>query len=351
MKAILVTPGRSDSVRLAEVEEPAPWSSQALLKVLELGIDGTDLDINAGTYGEAPTGSDYLIAGHECLAVVKEMRAEAEGITAGDLVVPTVRRPDDCINCAGGESDMCLTGNYKEHGIKGLHGFAGEYGVSDTQFLVRVPKQLAESVVLLEPMSVAEKGVFQAYKMQERMIWRPKRALVLGAGPLGLLTTYLLRCRGMEVHAVATRSADSPKARLVQRVGATYVNSTEQPTNTLGRFDLIMEETGVPSVAMEALHLLNTNGIICFLGIYPHAQLFEDVGALYTDMVLGNKTFFGSVNANKRYFEMGAKDFAVIEERFPGVLRDTITKVVPPSDYLKAYRPSRDDIKTVISFR
>ncbi len=143
MKAVIVTPDRPGSIRLVHLDRPAPVGSEALLRVMKLGIDGTDLEINEGLYGEAPSGSDYLVAGHECFAVVEEAPENA-GLVKGDFVVPTVRRPDDCYNCQNGESDMCCTGGYREHGIKGLHGFASQYSLSDSQFLVRVPGGLTD---------------------------------------------------------------------------------------------------------------------------------------------------------------------------------------------------------------
>ncbi len=345
-----MTPGVKDSIRLDEIDAPTPSSSQALLRVQEIGICGTDLDINQGFYGEAPPGSNYLVTGHESLAVVENIHGNAHGISKGDLVVPTVRRPDSCMNCLNGESDMCLTGNYREHGIKRLHGFGSDFAVSDVEFLVKVPSDLRDVAVLLEPMSVAEKGVYQAFKIQERMLWKPKRVLILGAGPVGLLTTYLLRLKGLEVVVTATRAKDSAKARLAQRVGAVYVNTLETPLQSLGKFDLIMEETGVAQVAIQATGMLNTNGIMCFLGIYPPTTAPEDIGEFYKDVVLGNKTFFGSVNANINYFRMGLKDFADIEKRFDGILRDTISARISPEEFQKAYAQNKDNIKTVIRF-
>ncbi|TMI51060.1 hypothetical protein E6H13_09585 [Candidatus Bathyarchaeota archaeon] len=228
MRALTVTPGVKNSIRLEDIDPPTPSSSQALLRLQEIGICGTDLDINQGFYGEAPAGSSYLVTGHESLATVESILGNAHGISRGDLVVPTVRRPDSCMNCLKGESDMCVTGNYREHGIKRLHGFGSEFAVSDVQFLVKVPSKLADVAVLLEPMSVAEKGVYQAFKIQERMLWKPKRVLILGAGPVGLLTTYLLRLKGLQVVVTATRAKDSAKARLAERAGAVYVNTGEQ---------------------------------------------------------------------------------------------------------------------------
>jgi threonine dehydrogenase-like Zn-dependent dehydrogenase len=350
MRALTVTPGVKNSIKLAQIGEPVPTASQALLRVREIGVCGTDMDLNQGFYGEAPPGSSYLVTGHESLSTVESIPKNNQGISRGDLVVPTVRRPDDCVNCQHGESDMCLTGNYKEHGIKRLHGFGSDFAVSDVDFLVKVPSKLADVAVLLEPMSVAEKGVYQAFKIQERMLWKPKRVLILGAGPVGLLTTYLLRLKGLEVVVTATRAKDSAKARLAQRAGAVYVNTIEQPLQSLGKFDLIMEETGSAQVAMQATSMLNTNGIMCFLGIYSSTTAPEDIGEFYKDVVLGNKTFFGSVNANINYFRMGLKDFADIENRFDNILRDTISARIPPVEFQKAYAQNKDNIKTVIRF-
>ena len=265
--------------------------------------------------------------------------------------MPTVRRPDGCLNCQSGESDMCLTGEYREHGIKGLHGFCSEYCVSDVNFLVQVPPELSDVAVLLEPTSVAEKGVFQTFKIQERMIWKPHSALVLGTGPVGLLTALLLKLRGLDVTAVATRPKDSLKARLVEKIGGKYVNAEEQPITGLGKFDLIMEETGVASLAAQAQGLLNNNGVLCLLGIYRPNLATQDLGHTYDDIVLGNKITFGSVNANKRYFAMGIQDFKSVQQRFPGVLESLFTKTVGLSEYSQAYSPTKDDIKSVIDFQ
>ena len=246
---------------------------------------------------------------------------------------------------------MCFTGQYKEHGIKGLHGFCSEYTVSDLNFLVKIPEELLDVAVLLEPMSVAEKAVLQTLKIQERMVWKPKRALVLGTGPLGLLTVMLLRIKGFEVTAVATRPKDTLKAQLVQKVGGEYINSNEQPIGTLGKFDFILEETGDSSVAAEAQGLLNSNGVLCLLGIYGPKQATQDIGRIFANVVLGNKLIFGSVNANIRYFQRGLEDFAGIQQRFSGALNSLFTKVVSPSGFLQAYNPSKDDIKSIIDFQ
>jgi threonine dehydrogenase-like Zn-dependent dehydrogenase len=351
MKAVAVTPGEKFSTRLIDASLPEIGTGEVLLKVLEVGIDGTDLEINQGLYGRCPRECNHLILGHECLAMVEETRDEMEGLEKGDLVVPTVRRPDDCPNCRKGESDMCIKGDFLEHGIKGLHGFASEYSKSHDKFLVKVPEKLRDVAVLLEPLSIVEKGILQSYSIQERMYWNPKTALVLGVGPLGILAAMVLRLKGLEVTAYATISREGLKARLIEEVGGTYVSAREDPLNSWEhKFDIIIEATGNTGVAVDSLKLLNANGILCLLGVYPSGEECGDFSGILKEMVLENKAIFGSVNANISYFERGIEDMEEMKKRFPGVLERIITKKLTPEEYEGAFNPEKEDIKTVIVF-
>jgi glucose 1-dehydrogenase len=357
MKAIVVTPGKPNSLRLEDQDQPVPRRGELLLHVLKVGVCGTDKDIIAGFYGEAPAGSDYLVLGHESLCRVAGAGSGATGFRKGDLVVPTVRRdcPENCVNCRRGMSDMCVTGHYLEHGIKELHGFARASALSDHRFVVKLPESLSDLGILLEPLTIVEKGVTQAHLMQESrmMVWEPRSALVLGAGPVGLLATAILRLRGLEVHTVATRSRGSLKATLVEQTGARYINSKEIPLNTLeDRYDLVIELTGNTSVALEAQNLTSVNGIVSYLGIYKEEQATEDAGKIFTNLVLGNRVFLGSVNANKTHFLTGAKDLTRIRKKWPDFLERVITKRADADDLNEAYAPvGEEGIKTVIQFR
>jgi len=351
MYAIAAWPQSKNSVKLLQIDPHKPAENEVLLKIERLGIDGTDKEINEGLYGEAPAGSDYLILGHEALARIESKGTAVGEFTLGQLVVPTVRRPGSCPNCRGGESDMCLDGNYKEHGIRQLHGFASNYAVTDADFVVSVPAELEDIAVLLEPLSIAEKAFYQTNKIQERLIWSPKSALVLGAGTLGLLVTILLRSEGFDVTTVARRPSDSLKARIANSVGSKYVNSGEVSFGSFDeKYDLIIEATGNAKVAVQAGRLLNSNGVLCLLGVYPGQVLSEDIGNLFRDFVLGNKIIFGSVNANRKYFELGLDHMTEIKKKFPGVLQKLITSELSPEEYLKAFHPDSEEIKTVIRF-
>jgi len=355
MKAVTVNPKTKDSLRLQDVPLPVPGKREVLLKVLRVGICGTDRDIISGFYGEAPSGSDYLILGHESLCRIEKLGKGVRDLKVGDLVVPTVRRscPENCISCKNHESDMCYTGHYFEHGIKGLNGFAAEFAKSDSNYIVKMPESLSELGVLLEPLTVVEKGLIQTYSLQKsRLIWEPQRALVLGAGPVGILATALLRLRGLEVDTVATRSKDSLKARLVESTGATYLNSKETPLSSLDfKYDFVFEITGNPGVAYSAQDLIRVNGIVCYLGIYREDQETQNVGKVFTELVLGNKLHFGSVNANISYFQSGAKDLTKINKKWPSLLASMITRKAGPEDPQKIYNPdSEEDIKSIVEF-
>jgi threonine dehydrogenase-like Zn-dependent dehydrogenase len=353
MKAVTVTPGSKGSVQLKEINQPKAKPNEALIRIHKLGIDGTDHDINAGFYGAPPDGEKFLIVGHEALGTIESVGEKVMGFSRGDLVVPTVRRGclDSCLNCRNGESDMCLTGNYYEHGIYKLHGFGSEYGVSDANYLVKIPTGLEDVAVLLEPTSIVEKALYQVYHIQRRMLWEPKSALMLGAGPIGQLGTVLLRLRALDVDTVARRPKTDSKAQMVESTGANYVNARETLLDKLGKkYDIIIEGTGDASVAMDALRLLSPNGVLCFLGVYGPSSLTFEAGQLLREMVLRNKVAFGSVNANKKYFEMGLKDFQEIKKRYSGFLSKFFTLTLKPEEYMEAYEPRPSDIKTVIEF-
>jgi threonine dehydrogenase-like Zn-dependent dehydrogenase len=354
MRAVAVTPKKPGSARQVELPIPAVSSEMALMRVLEVGIDGTDTEINNGLYGEAPPGSDFLVIGHEALSVVEAVGEGVVGFEAGDLVISTVRRPDNCPNCQAGESDMCLFGNYTERGIKGAHGYMGDYYGETPAFMVKIPLALRPFAVLLEPLSIVEKATYQTWKIQDRMLWAPKRAVVLGAGPIGILATILLRLRGLEVHVYAKSSPDTLQGRILNDLGATYRSVADHPVmgikSELGQIDFILEGTGNSAVAFQAMAQLGTNGVLCLTGVSAGNRSVEiPADVINLEMVLGNRVTFGSVNANRRYFEMGVQHFQQAEQRWPGIFERLITRRVPFADFTAALARRPEDIKTLLT--
>lgn len=354
MQAIGVTPRKPNSAHQVELPKPRADAGLALMRVLEVGIDGTDTEINEGLYGEAPPGSDVLVIGHEALSHVETVGADVNGFQPGDLVVATVRRPDNCPNCAVGESDMCLFGNYTERGIKGAHGYMGQYYSERPDFLVTIPPALRTFAVLLEPLSIVEKALTQTWKIQERMLWQPKRAVVLGAGPIGILGTILLRLRGLEVHVYAKNPTDSVQGQVIASTGAQYLAVDQHPVaglkDELGQIDFILEATGNSAVAFQAIADVGTNGVVCLTGVSAGNRSIEiPSDVINLKMVLGNRVVFGTVNANRRYFEQGVRDFAAGEQRWPGIFKRLITRRVPFQEFSSALDRKPEDIKTLLT--
>ncbi len=353
MRAVAVTPHQRDSGRVVDAPEPKPEPGEALVRMVRAGICGTDVEINEGLYGEPPAGSEYLILGHENLGRVESAPSGANGLQAGELVVSTVRRPDDCPNCKAGESDMCIKGNYRERGIKGLHGYWAEYYAEVPAFMVRIPPELEDVAVLMEPLSVVEKAVAQAYKLQERMLWKPQTALVLGAGPIGLLGTLLLRTLGLRVVTAATRPPGDLKSQLVEACGGEYLSVRQQPLaglpEKLGNIDLIIEATGVGSLAFEAMQIVGINGVVALTSVSGGSAVAQvPADKLNLGFVLSNKVVFGSVNANRRYFESGVGHLAEFRRRWPGLLERAITRRLPLEGFHEGLQKDPDGIKTVL---
>jgi threonine dehydrogenase-like Zn-dependent dehydrogenase len=353
MRAVAVTPGQAGSARLIETDRPEPAAGEALVRVLEIGICGTDREIVSGAIGEAPPGEDHLIIGHESLGVIERVNG-ADGIQVGDRVAAIVRRPDGCPACQIGRWDMCMWGRYTERGIRGRHGFLSEVYTERPEFLVVVPPDLKDAGVLVEPASVVAKAVAAADEVQRRLpAWQPRRAAVLGAGPIGLLATLALRLRDIEVFTLDVVPAGSLKAQLVQACGATYVNDREtsltELARTAGNLDLIVEATGIAPLVFTAMDALGADGVLVLTGVSGGSRVIHvDGNRLNLGMVMNNKVVVGSVNAARVHFETAVRDLAVIEQRWPGLLAHMITRRSPIGQFEAALARDPNGVKSVI---
>jgi threonine dehydrogenase-like Zn-dependent dehydrogenase len=355
MRAVTIQPGTAGSDRLEDLPDPRPSDHEALVDVLAVGVDGTDDELVAGAYGQPPEGEDRLIIGHESLGRVVQ---PAGDLAEGQLVAAIVRRPDPvpCLNCAAGEWDMCLNGLYTERGIKGRHGFLAERYVEDPRYLVPIPDELGRHGVLVEPTSIAEKALDQVRRIQQRLVWQPRRALVTGAGSLGLLVTALLRLQGLEVY-VYSRGAGGPKRDLVERIGARYLVAEEQElghplSQRIGRIDLAVEATGYAPLSFELLDTVCENGAVALLGVSGADQRTTlPAGHLNTEMVLQNKVAVGSVNANRRHFAAAVDHLTAIQARWPGWLRSFLTRTVSLDRYRDALDRSSDEVKVAVQLQ
>jgi threonine dehydrogenase-like Zn-dependent dehydrogenase len=339
MQALVTVPGITGSTRVADVPAPEPRGDQILLRALEVGVCGTDREIDEGHFGVAPDGEEQLVLGHELLARVER---GGHGFAEGDLVAATVRRScGRCAACAAGAPDACLTGDYLERGITRLHGFASELVAESPEHLVAVPPSLDRLGVLAEPASVCERGLRHVRVIGARQPWHPGRVLVLGAGAIGMLGTYLLRLEGFEVWT-ASRSAHPKRTPLIEACGARPVATDDTSLHDLARdvggFDVVLEAAGDAQLMLDALALLARNGVACLLGIDGRPRdISIDGRVLGVDAILQNRAIFGSVNANDVDWTAAVGHLDEARKRWPEALEAFVGRRVPLDAFEDAF--------------
>ena len=345
MKAVTVVPGQAGSARLDDVPDPPESDGPVLVETLAIGVCGTDAEIISGAYGWAPPGRDRLVLGHESLGRVMEAPAGA-GVAAGDLVVGIVRRPDPvpCSACAVDQWDFCRNGQYTERGIKSLDGYCSERYRIEPKFVVKLDPGLGALGVLLEPTSVVAKAWDQVDAIGSRQGgWKPAKVLVTGAGPIGLLAAMIGVQRGLDVH-VLDQMTDGLKPQLVADLGATYHHGAIADAATDA--DVIIECTGVGQLVFDAMAHTAPGGVVCLTGVSSGGrQLGVDAGTLNRNMVLENEAVVGSVNANRRHYQLGATALAAADHAWLGRL---VTRRVPIDSWSDAIARQPDDVKVVI---
>ncbi len=368
MKALAVFPG-ARRVQLIDVPEPALSSpTDALLRVLEVGVCGTDREICSFSYGAPSPGAERLIVGHESLAEVVDVGPRVNRVRKGDLVVTMVRRPcarADCLACRAGRQDFCYTGEFTERGINGRDGFLTELVVDDQEYLTVVPTQLRDVAVLTEPLTIAEKALSQVWRIQQRLPWvlpdrpmsergRGRRALVLGAGPVGFLGALVLAAAGFETTVYSRASGPHRKAELAESFGARFLaaetHTLEQAVGAVGDIDLVYEATGASRISFEMLRLLGVNGVFVFTGVPGRKAPVEvDTDLIMRDMVLKNQVVLGTVNAGREAYEGAIRDLGTFVTRWPDAVRRIITGRFPMSAYADLLEGPPSGIKSVFA--
>lgn len=366
MKAIALIPGTT-TVHLVDRPEPDVTTSDEIkVRILRVGICGTDREEAAGGRARAPIGQTELIIGHEMFGQVVQIGQAVTRVKPGDYVVFTVRRGcTKCLPCSMNRSDMCLTGDYQERGIWGLDGYQAEYVVDKEQYIVRLPSELAAVGVLTEPLSVAEKAIDEVVRLQvARLPDAPahpdwlygRRCLVAGLGPIGLLAALALRLRGAEVFGLDIVDEGSARPQWLVHIGGSYIDgrqvSPDKVNQIIGPMDLILEATGVPSLAFNLLDALAPNGVCVLTGIPGGDRPLQIAGAeLIRRLVLNNQAMIGSVNASRDHFQMAVDDLMHAHLRWGDHVERLITHRYAYSDVTTALKqqPS-DEIKTVIEW-
>jgi threonine dehydrogenase-like Zn-dependent dehydrogenase len=346
MKGITVEPRKPQSARLEDIPEPDARGGSVLLEAIAVGVCGTDAEIVEGKYGWAPPGKTRLVLGHESLGRVVDP-GPSSALQAGDLVVGIVRRPDPvpCPNCAVGEWDMCRNGQYTERGIKEIDGFMSERWRIEPEYAMKIDRSLGLLGVLLEPTTVVTKAWEQVVAVGQRAYWEPRRVLVTGAGPIGLLAALVGKQRGLEVH-VLDLAKSGPKPELVRALGAHY--HTGSVSSVGFEPDVIIECTGVGQVIKDAITGVGAGGIVCLTGVGTGGSAFGSATAdVAAAAVLKNNVVVGSVNANKRHWYKAGQ---VLAQADRGWLAQLITRREPPEAFARALQRQPEDIKVIIQF-
>jgi glucose 1-dehydrogenase len=365
MKAVVVRPDKQE-VEIRELDRPRIASpTDVLVRMLEVGVCGTDASICSGDHGDPPEGEDFIVPGHEGFGEVVEVGDAVQALSPGDLVVPTVRRPcphGHCVACRTGNQDFCTTGDYLERGIEGVHGFASEYVVEDALYLCRVPPELRDVTVLAEPLSVAEKGLRQFTAIQRRLPWLSNadtavmleqcRAVVLGGGPIGLLGCMLLRLYQVPVVVYSRDRAPSPESALTEAVGGEYVSSEEEDFEALveriGRVDLVYEGTGAAELMFEVLPHVARNGVFIATGVPGTGGEAEiEADTVMRELVRRNQTLVGTVNASHTDFERAVEHLGEMLQRWPDAVRGLITHRHEASEFCRS-AASPDGLKHIV---
>ncbi len=321
---------------VVEREVPAPaicGAEQVLFRLEEVGVCGTDRELAAFHIGYPPAGESHLVIGHEAVGRVIAVGSGVTSLHAGDCVVPMIRRgcPLPCRSCGRGRADLCVTGDYRERGIFGLHGYFCEMAVDCEQDLVAVPDRLAPFAVLAEPLSVVEKAIQTALRYR---VEPPVRAFVMGAGPLGLLAALALRLRGIEVRLQSLEPKGHPRAKLAAAIGAEYIEA-RQNTRVA---DIVIEATGAADAAFAAMRYLAPLGVCALLGAGAGTGHVS-----FRDLVVGNRVVFGSVNADAASFAQAVADLGGSD---PTILNCFIERR-PFADFPRSLAdPSSGSVKT-----
>lgn len=366
MKAIAITPGKGN-VELINVAEPVIGApGEIKLEVMEVGICGTDREEVEGGRADPPTNEDRLIIGHEMISRVVDTGTGSGKFKKGDYALFMVRRPcGHCGPCNLGRSDLCMTGDYLERGIKGLHGYQSEYVVDREEYLIRVPENISGLGVLTEPMSVVVKAIDEAVLLQASRLpkadeetWlKGKRTLVAGLGPIGLLAAFVLKLRGAEVSGLDIVDESSPRAAILKEIGGEYINGksikTDKIDDRYGSMDFIFEATGIAELGFNLMDALGLNGMYVLTGIPSGERPVSIQGSvLMRNLVLKNQVMLGSVNAAKKHYEEAVSELVKLKAKFGASIEKLITERVKYTDFTRAFEiNSPDEIKTVIEWR
>lgn len=366
MKAITLKPQTTD-IKLEDVEEPQiKKDTEVKMKVLSVGICGTDREETSGGRADAPQGSERLIIGHEMVGQVVEVGNAVKKVTAGDYAVFTVRRGcGECEACEADRYDMCYTGKYKERGIRSLNGYQAEFAVDDEKYIIKIPEEIKDIAVLTEPTTVVVKAIDVAEKIQKHRLPQKegakssldgKTALIAGLGPIGLLAGMVLALRGAKIVGIDIVDENSARPKIFNEFGGTYLNeknhSMEDISKKYPQIDIIVEAAGIANLDFQLFDLLGINGIYVLTGVPSEGKPLEVSGGhLMKQIVMKNQVVVGSVNASFDHFHQAVNDLKDGLSQWKETVAKIISHKIPYQDFKKVLQNhSSDEIKVIINW-
>jgi L-idonate 5-dehydrogenase len=239
------------------------------------GICGSDMHY----FQHGRTGDfvlrEPLVLGHEVAGEVVEVNAPGTGLTPGDRVaVNPSRWCGACVRCREGRHNLCENIYFMGSASKNPHmqgGFASLFDATPAQ-CVTVPGHVPiEAAALAEPLAVCLHAVARAGEM------RGRRALLIGAGPIGLLTLTAARLAGIAETAVVD-IAPAPLA-FATRFGADHVvdvSGGDEPLAGLAAerpFDVAFEVSGTPAGLASAIGHVRRGGVVVQVGNLPGGSI------------------------------------------------------------------------------
>jgi threonine dehydrogenase-like Zn-dependent dehydrogenase len=303
-----------------------PGDGGILVEPVAVGLDATDEEV-AREGARLPAGQRDLVLGHEALLLLAD----------GSLAVPVVRRGcAACQPCRTERADLCETGRYLEHGIRGLDGWMAEQALARREELVPVPAGMGLEAVLAEPLSISVKGLEHAEAVRAARrgegFGRGARALVIGLGSLGATGLLLLRHRGFALSAL-TRHPEPEVEDFCRRAGVALLGD-EPPGDA---FDLVLETPGSGQAIAAGTRALARNGVLVTLGT-PSKGTREELptGRILRELVTENQSILGSVSSSGDHVARALEVLRATAGSDPGLLRQLLVHAFPPEQAAEA---------------
>lgn len=285
MRALVYT--EPQKVIVQDKEIPALIGGQVRIKVTYCGICGSDIGIYGGTH---PRAKAPLILGHEFIGIIEEIKGGNGKFHIGDRVAAyPLLSCGECFACKTGTPHVCQT--LKLIGID-VDGGIAEYVNCDECVLFHLDDALSDTAAsVIEPLAVILRTMHQA-KLEVG-----DRAVIIGAGPIGVLTGIVLKYSGAS--QIIISDVDENRLRMCREFGFDTVDVKEQNliayvdevTKGVG-VDKVFECSGSETAALEMTKICRIGGVICLTGVHkvPHAVNLQDVN-FKEQTVIGSRVY------------------------------------------------------------